>query len=670
MNPVMSSTAHLTPLYRLLQTRRFLNCLRFAYVVYFMTCFAGINGSVFSAEPRVTVRQGLQLYSKEDYEAAREKFAEASEELDKQKSAAAAIAAFDEACASHRKGDTEKARDAYLRAGLSQDRSIATSAHFNLGNLSAEQARSLAGEKPELVPTEKRTEILDHLKQAIAAYRHCLELLPEHTQARRNLELVRQWIKYYTDQWNEHDRQKRRDESNLLVFLEYLIQTQTALRDSVKRLPTPVHSDALAELKRLQDELHEEIPTLREKIGTELRPKDPQGGATAAPSSTLAKQLAKQLDEGIALLQSWADAAGHSMTAAAARLGEKETSAAVNEQQAVLNELDKIWEAVIPFHPLLAKQLAEQTSIARSLTPESSADDNQPATPESTAKTETKIPAANKPETPSTEKPSTEKPSNTPPAASHAQQPLLEDARDDLKNLMESQEKALRKTRLLAPKAEAELGRLETAPPAPAPTAPASKDDKSKNPSEPQTSPQPDPEQVKAGYRKAIELAPKAVEHMEAAVKSMQQQDRQNAGQRAEEARKILEEIQKAQPKNEQQDQKQDQQKQDQQKNDEPKNDEQKKDNESQSDEQKQQEQKNEEQKQENKKDEEKKKADQKDQKQDKQEQQSKQQQGQVSPDRIEDALRKVRERQQAKRERDRKLKGQVLGRVPVDKDW
>ena len=36
----------------------------------------------------------------------------------------------------------------------------------------------------------------------------------------------------------------------------------------------------------------------------------------------------------------------------------------------------------------------------------------------------------------------------------------------------------------------------------------------------------------------------------------------------------------------------------------------------------------------------------------------------------MEDALRKVRERQQEKRERDRKLKGQFLGRVPVDKDW
>ena len=38
--------------------------------------------------------------------------------------------------------------------------------------------------------------------------------------------------------------------------------------------------------------------------------------------------------------------------------------------------------------------------------------------------------------------------------------------------------------------------------------------------------------------------------------------------------------------------------------------------------------------------------------------------------DQIEEALRKVRERQQEKRERDRKMNARVFGRVPVEKDW
>ena len=60
------------------------------------------------------------------------------------------------------------------------------------------------------------------------------------------------------------------------------------------------------------------------------------------------------------------------------------------------------------------------------------------------------------------------------------------------------------------------------------------------------------PQQIKAGYQKAIELAPRAVEQMEQAVKSLKQKDPQAAYQPAEEARKILEEIQKAQPKQDQ----------------------------------------------------------------------------------------------------------------------
>ena len=65
--------------------------------------------------------------------------------------AKSAIAAFDQACALHRKGDVAQAREWYLKAGLAHDKGLAASAHFNLGTLSAEEARRLAGDKPEEV---------------------------------------------------------------------------------------------------------------------------------------------------------------------------------------------------------------------------------------------------------------------------------------------------------------------------------------------------------------------------------------------------------------------------------------------------------------------------------------------------------------------------------------
>ena len=584
-------------------------------------------GSIgWAADAGGIVREGLRLYRNEKFNEAQEKFASAAEELEKQKSKSAAIAAFDEACALHRKGDIEKARELYLRAGLTQEASIAIAAHFNLGTLSAEEARKLCGEKPELVPVDQREKILGHLKQAVDAYRHCLELKPDHSSARRNLELVRQWIKYYTDRWRELDRQKRRDESDLLKFLEYLVQTQTALRATVTQLSNSATADQFVEFKRVQSELREEIPTLREKIAEQLRPQ-------SEPNAKQPSAVPKEVEEGILMLQGWADTAGQKMEAAERQLGARDPVKTVNEQQLALDELDRIWEAVVPFHPLLTSELSAQTAITK-LVPAQS----QPESKPEKAKDENEI------------APVEEQALNPIPNADE-QNRSIEIAEDDLPKVEEIQSRVLKRARLLAPKAEAELKRLEEAPP-----QQAAPDAQGKEPGGEEQAASVDPEEQKEGYRKAIELSPKAVEAMEAAVKSLHQKDRTSAGQHADEARRILEEIQKAQPKNKQQQNNQnDQQKQQQNQN---------QDQEQNSDQNQDQDR--------DQKDDQQKKDDQSSDKKEQQEPKpdAKSRQGQVSKDRIEDALRKVRERQQEKRERDKKRKAQFLGKGQVDKDW
>ena len=166
-----------------------------------------------------------------------------------------------------------QARESYLKAGLAHDKGLAASAHFNLGTLAAENAGRLAGEHPENVAPDKRQEILDELKKAVSSFRHCLELQPDNARARRDIELVRQWIKYYTRPVARHDRETRRRETNLVAFLEFLIESQRALRESVKALTATSPADAFAEPKRLQEELREEITPLQDKIKTELPPK-------------------------------------------------------------------------------------------------------------------------------------------------------------------------------------------------------------------------------------------------------------------------------------------------------------------------------------------------------------------------------------------------------------
>jgi hypothetical protein len=218
---------------------------------------------------------------------------------------------------------------------------------------------------------------------------------------------------------------------------------------------------------------------------------------------------------------------------------------------------------------------------------------------------------------------------------------------------------------LLKLKAEAELARVEQSQ---APEAGQTRSDDASGKTQPQNAgaaktPPIDPKQIKAGYQKAIELVPRAVDQMGQAVKSLKQKEPEAAYPPAEQARKTLEEIQKAQPRQDQQEKNkkdEEQQKKDQQ----PKQDEQKKDQEK-KDQQKNDRDKNEQQK--NKQEQQKK---QEPNKADEPKQDQERPQPQVSRDRIEEALRKVRERQQEKRERDRRMKARFIGRVPVEMDW
>jgi Ca-activated chloride channel family protein len=572
------------------------------------------------------VRDGLQFYGKGEFDKARERFAAAGEQFKSGDADKAAIAAFDQACASHRKGDVAQARESYLKAGLAHDKGLAASAHFNLGTLAAESAGRLAGEHPENVAADKRQEVLDELKKAVVSFRHCLLLEPENARARRDIELVRQWIKYYTDRWQARDREARRQETNLVAFLEYLIESQRALREPVKALKATSSADDFAEPKRLQDELLEEINPLKDKIKTELAPRQPASGSAPQPGNS------PDVEKGIALLQGWATAAGDHMTSAARRLDQRQAPAAATDQQAAIDELEKIWDAVIPFHPLLARDLADQTTIARALAPASSAD----------SKSSPGAPSGKEDPHRDEARPA----SNGPPAGGAAAATLRTES-EELAPFTELQERTLRRTQLLKLKAEAEMAR-----PGPPAAEPGKAGDAGPKPG--------DLEQIKAGYQKAIELAPRAAEQMELAVKALKQNNPQVAHTPAETARQILDEIQKAQPRKDPEDQnkknedqkkqdQKDQQKNDQQKQEQPKDDQEKKDQQKKDQEQKKQ-------------DESKKSGEPKPKQEPKQ--------PQVSNDRIEEALRKVRERQQEKHERDRVMKARVFGKVPVEKDW
>ncbi|HEY3319498.1 MAG TPA: VWA domain-containing protein [Planctomycetota bacterium] len=603
-----------------------------------------IPGSAQAADVRAAVKEGLAAYSKDEFDKAKEKFAEAAEKSGKNTAQYAAIVAFDLACTYHRKGDTKNAGDQYLaaatEAGKAQDRALASEAHYNLGLMSAEEARSAAGETPETVTNEKRDEIRKKLlKEAVPAFRTALNLNPQNDKARRNLELVRQWLKHYEDRWRELDRQKRRKESNLAEFLDYLIQTQKMLRYGVKELEPAAPLDIFAEHKRAQEELSEEIPPLKDKIKADLTP-PPQSPLSGQPNPPPQPKVdPKQFEQALALLDGWADEAGKKMGGAITKLGAREPSPAAEDQKSAAAELQKIWEAIIPFQPLLGRDLAEQTAIARLLDPNPPKEEKKPE-PEKKGDSKTveqEEPPAKTPEKAKDEE--KEKPAGAPVEHFDAER---------LADLAESQDETLRRTALLKMKAEAELQRMEQQekdqqaqkdknpanPPPPTP-APQPQPDP-KNPGAAQGPQQIDPEKIKDGFKKAIELAPKAADKMGSAARSLRAKSFAPAFADAEEARKLLDEIAKAQPKNENKDQNKDK--------DKDKKDQDKKDE---------------------KKDQDKKDEDKKDEKKEQQ-----QEKKEMSKDMIEEVLRKVREREKEKRDRDQKMQAKMYGRQPVDKDW
>ena len=241
----------------------------------------------------------------------------------------------------------------------------------------------------------------------------------------------------------------------------------------------------------------------------------------------LRKATRASWSKGSSCLQGWASAAGEKMASAARHLDGRQAEPAAADQQAAIDELEKIWDAVIPFHPLLARDLADQT-LDRPVAAPAPPPTPPSAKPESRGAGTQKAPQAR--------------------AGRRRRRPSGPRA-EDLAPLTEIQERTLRRTQLLKLKAEAELERLEKSPPG----RPARRSDKDRKDAAVRGKAV-DPKQIKAGYQKAIELAPRAVEQMEQAVKALKQKDRQAAYPPAEEARKILEEIQKAQPKNDQQD--------------------------------------------------------------------------------------------------------------------
>ena len=464
------------------------------------------------------VKEGRELFDNEKFTEAQEKF-QAAELLEPESS----LIAYNRARTYHAAGDLEKAREFYSKARATTDVELIARIAFNLADLEVLAARSQLGDKPEAVAGEARKEILDHLYGAVARYRSVLEVKSDDPDARYNIELIRLFVKDLEDRWRKADREKARNEADLLGFLDYLRKVQKGLMQQTDRLQRadevadrdrPVR---LEEVRIVQEELQGEIPHLKTKV-REFFDKagqavlNPPGGP--GPNTPDPKQL-ESLKEAEEELLKLVDATDQAMGRAGEALREVKLAEARTAQKNAHESLDTMWRSVADFGAVLGRAIAEQNAIVSGTEPLAEVGDDP------------------KPDV-------------------GADPTRVEEEKRAARVLIEDQQSVRELVPILEKRAQQALEQLKSMPAqggAQGGQTPAG---------------QPDPEALKKAFQKTLELLPDADRAMQAAALALGPRTWEEALKEEKEAARILDEIQKLFPKQQQQkkgDQKQEPQK-------------------------------------------------------------------------------------------------------------
>jgi hypothetical protein len=316
------------------------------------------------------VRDGIQKFRSSEFSEAEKSFAEASELAPEN-----ATILFDEACAALSAGDNNQARELFRKAALAKESPVTVQVHYNLGCLEAEAAREKLGDDAAAATGDVREESVRLMLAAVRHYRDTLALNAQHTDARHNLELIRLYIKHIQSQWAERDKQKDREEKNLLQFLKMIEERETQLRTTTRVLEDEQDSvrkrQAVKEAAASQRTLHEEIEPLRQKIEAELQSAaGPHSGSPtqqgSLPQPGVAAQTPgqnEQIQQAQDLLHQLADEAGQNMLMAADELDTGDSAAAIAAQTESLMLLHQLYMALAPYQNILQRAVERQHAL-------------------------------------------------------------------------------------------------------------------------------------------------------------------------------------------------------------------------------------------------------------------------------------------------------------------
>jgi hypothetical protein len=476
------------------------------------------------------VKQGISHFQAGEFEAAGRAFTEADVALPDNPRVG-----FDRACVYSATGDTDKATELLRDSAMSRDPELVARSRYNLGGIQAAKARGVFGEEPAAATTEVREEGLHLLVAAIGHWRDCLEVDPDHVAARQNLETVRLWIKHMQDVWAERDREKQREEMDILAMLRMIETEQTQLRQVTRQLDvepdSPRRRQAARQSGQTQKELAEEIEPLKDKFQELFEPP-----ASGAPASSPPPDD-EQRDRALGVLNELANNARSAMLKASGNLDAGELAPSVAKQVDALDALNEIYMAIAPFQNIVQRAVGTQEPLVAA-----SNDIVQRANRESDVSD-----------------------SELPDPDSGSPEPGYESPEPDYEELTRRQTQVERWSQVLPLKADQELQQQK-----------AAEDQNSVTPQPGASQPggQPQIQQIQQAEmlvkaaEKAVELAPRVQELTGDATELLEQKDASGALPKQEEALALLKEIADLLPKQDQQQDGQDDQQQQQENQD------------------------------------------------------------------------------------------------------
>ena len=566
--------------------------------------------------------------------------------------------------------ENDKAIEQFQVAAASQNRPLAAAAHYNLGCLALAKAKAKLGEKPEEAKPEVRKESLDAMEQAVGHWRDCLTVDPDHADARYNVEAIRLWKKHIQDVWKKRDLQKRRQDMNLLQFLQWIEKEQRDLRAKNRPLaseqPSPKHREAMRAVENTQRELADEIAPLKEKIHAALStpPGAAASGGTASQPAT-PQPLSPEAEKAQSLLNGLADEACSAMGTAADALATQKPLEASKPQADAIEKIDSIFMVVSPFVELVKKGIAiEEGLIAQSKNAvNGTSDDNHKESNNKKSEKAQKVANSGNSE------------ADWPDAAwnqrliSNYGRVLAAKAKRELEQLAKMPA-ASPEAQKASPEAQKTQPSAKASPNANAlPIEKALPTEKGGQ----QPNAQDQQKEMKRALQAGVDLAPKVLKASNEAASHLDAAKPASALPPQEETLKLLKEMlpKQDQKKNDQDKDKQDQNQKDQDKKKQDKKDQNKKDSDKKDSKDKdEQKKKDQDKKDQNKKDSDKQNQEKKP-KADKQEQDKEQLQKQdPSKQQAEAAMRQVRQRQQDRREKEKILLEKRYQADRVDKDW